>query len=129
MRWTKWENADNKDYLSKVLYNFLIFVQCVGQRRKILSPLRKTTDVLDRSIPLSSHVFLHVFPPTSKSFEKCKCIAIPMHTINSQAWQCLAPAFSFTPRSFWPWGKVPVTHWTEGWLGPRAGSDAFRNYV
>jgi hypothetical protein len=29
----------------------------------------------------------------------------------------------FTPRSFYPRGKSPGTHWIGGWVEPRAGLD------
>jgi hypothetical protein len=28
------------------------------------------------------------------------------------------------PAALYPRGKVPGTHWTGGWVGPRAGLDA-----
>jgi hypothetical protein len=31
---------------------------------------------------------------------------------------------SFTTRPLYPQGKFPGTHWTEGWVGPRAILDA-----
>jgi hypothetical protein len=34
-------------------------------------------------------------------------------------WSASCP-IHFTPRE-----SVPSTHWIEGWLGPRAGMDAF----
>jgi hypothetical protein len=30
---------------------------------------------------------------------------------------------SFTPRTLYPQGKNPGTHWIRGWVGPRAGPD------
>jgi hypothetical protein len=30
---------------------------------------------------------------------------------------------SFTPLLLYPWGKNHGTHWTGGWVGPRAGLD------
>jgi hypothetical protein len=28
------------------------------------------------------------------------------------------------PAAFYPWEKFPGTHWTGGWVGPKAGLDA-----
>jgi hypothetical protein len=30
---------------------------------------------------------------------------------------------SFTPRPLYPRERAPYTHWTRGWVGPRAGLD------
>jgi hypothetical protein len=30
---------------------------------------------------------------------------------------------SHAPAALWPRGKGPGTHWTGGWVGPRAGVD------
>jgi hypothetical protein len=28
-----------------------------------------------------------------------------------------------SPAALYPWGNDPCTHWTGGWVGPRAGLD------
>jgi hypothetical protein len=28
------------------------------------------------------------------------------------------------PAALYPWGKDPSTHWTGGWVAPRAGLEA-----
>jgi hypothetical protein len=33
-------------------------------------------------------------------------------------------ALNFTPRPHYSRGKIPVTHWTGSWVGPRAGLGA-----
>jgi hypothetical protein len=73
------------------------------------------------------HHFINLFFHQKKS----KSIAVPLHAMKAPG-SCsfLTSALDgvngqhHAPAALYPRGKDPGTHWTGGWVGPRAGLDA-----
>jgi hypothetical protein len=78
---------------------------------------------------LATLSYIHMYITLAKG------MAIPLHTYGSEGGRGIAPTHSrprhymgmsgqrHAPATLYPRGKDPGTHYTGGWVGPKAGLD------